>query len=156
MSRFRGLDSAVRGRVLAHCGDALLQEALHIETMGVAFAARMALLATTVEERMLYGFFAAEEATHLAGVSRFASRCPAEGPFLAMLDELIAEGDRATLVLVVQVVLEGWGLDHYRGLARACRGPALAGVLAPAVALKLALLPRATAALAVNGGHVGV
>ena len=128
-ARFRALERSAQERVVSHVSDALLQEALHIETMGVAFSSRMALLATSVEERMLYGFFAAEEATHLAGVSRFAERRPAEGPFLAMLDALIADGDRATLVLVVQVVLEGWGLDHYRGLARACREPALAGVL---------------------------
>ena len=57
-----------------HAGDSLLQEALHIETMGMAYAAKMLLLADTVEERAMYACFAAEEATHLAGVSRHAPR----------------------------------------------------------------------------------
>jgi hypothetical protein len=110
-------------------GDALLQEALHIETMGMAYAARMVLLADSVEERAMYACFAAEEATHLAGVSRHATRRPANSPFLTLLARLTEEGDRATLVLVVQVVLEGWGLDHYRWLARGCDDADLRSVL---------------------------
>ena len=86
-------------------------------------------LAETVEERAMYACFAAEEATHLAGVSRHAPRRAADNPFLTLLARLTEEGDRATLVLVVQVVLEGWGLDHYRWLAQGCADVDLRRVL---------------------------
>ncbi len=126
---FRAATPDIQRAVAARCGEAILHEALHIETIGMAYAAKMLLLSETVEERMLYAAIAAEEASHLAGVGAFVARRPAEGPFLALLGELVATGDRATLVLVVQVVLEGWGLDHYRALARSCRTPALTTVL---------------------------
>jgi tRNA isopentenyl-2-thiomethyl-A-37 hydroxylase MiaE len=114
--------------ILDRCADAVLQEALHIEAIGMAFAAKMLLLSDTVEERMLYSAFAADEARHLAGFLAFAERRATPGPFLASLAEWVETGDRATLVLLVQVVLEGWGLDHYRRLAQHCQNPALAPV----------------------------
>jgi hypothetical protein len=129
LAAFAEAPATAQRAIVARCGADLLHEALHIETIGLAYGAKMLLLSETVDERMLYAAIAAEEAAHLAGIAAFAARGPAEGPFLALLGELVAEGDRATLVLVVQVVLEGWGLDHYRGLARACRTPALARVL---------------------------
>lgn len=129
LSAFRGAGPDVQDAIVRHCGEGLIQEALHIETIGLAFSARMVLLADTVEERTLHALFAAEEAAHLSGLSRFGVRRPAQDPFLALLAELVAAGDRPSLVLVVQVVLEGWGLDHYRRLARASTDVALTDVL---------------------------
>ena len=129
LSAFRGASPDAQDAIVRTCGDDLLQEALHIETIGMAFSSRMVLLSDTVEERSLHALFAGEEAAHLAGLSRFGARRPSQNPFLALLAELVAAGDRPSLVLVVQVVLEGWGLDHYRRLARASTDVALTEVL---------------------------
>jgi hypothetical protein len=129
LTAFRDASPDTQDAIVRSCGDGILQEALHIETIGLAFSSRMVLLADTVEERSLHALFAAEEAAHLAGLSRFGARRPTENPFLALLAELVAAGDRPSLVLVVQVVLEGWGLDHYRKLARASTDVALSEVL---------------------------
>ena len=126
---FRAADAEAQARVLAHACEGVLQEALQIETLGMAYAAKMTLLAPTLEERSLYALFTAEEATHLTNVSSFVSRREVDSPFLDLLRQLTEQSDRAGLVLLVQVVLEGWGLDHYRGLARSCRDPGLTRVL---------------------------
>ena len=57
---FRSLSDESRYSVLMSSSRSLLEEALYIEQNGMAFAAKMSLLAETVEERMLYGLFAAE------------------------------------------------------------------------------------------------
>ncbi len=110
---------------------AALEEAYFIERSGMAFTAKMVLLSESVEERMLYCLFAGDEAAHLHEVSAFLGEPPTGtgGPFLDLLGELIEAGDRDSLVLVIQVVLEGWGLVHYRGLAEHCLDERLAAAL---------------------------
>jgi hypothetical protein len=136
VTAWRDADPSTREAVLVHAGDALLREACAIERLGLAFTAKMVLLAPSVEERMLYASFAADEARHLALLSGFRRGAlrgdvpppqeqDADNPFVDLLAEVIARGDRATLVLVVQCVLEGWGLEHYRRLADSCAVPAL-------------------------------
>lgn len=112
-----------RRAVLEACGRGLLEEAYFIEKCGIGYAAKMVLLAESSCERQLYGLIAGDEAAHLAAIGRFvepAGEAARDNPFLALLEELVEEGDRASLQLIVQVVLEGWGLDHYRGLRDAC------------------------------------
>ena len=126
--------SATQSAVLQRCAADQLEEALHIENIGMAYAARMLLGSDTIEERQLYATIAADEALHHAALTPFVPRLEAAGtrapaPFLSLLERLVVEGDRATRLLVVQVVLEGWGMDHYRGLARSCADPTLAAVL---------------------------
>ena len=118
--------------MLDACGRAVLEEAFFIEKTGIACAAKMALLAESTEERMLYGLIGAEEVTHLAGVAAFMHGerpAGADAPFLALLSEVVATGDRHSLQLVIQVVLEGWGLEHYRRLRLACVSPQLVELL---------------------------
>lgn len=123
--------------VLTRCAADQLEEALHIENIGMAYAAHMLLGASSLEERQLYATIAADEALHHAALAPFLGLAAGDGagggepaPFLCLLERLVVEGDRATRLLVVQVVLEGWGIEHYRGLARRCADPALAVVLA--------------------------
>lgn len=129
---FGGARAEERLAILEACGRALLEEAYFIEKCGIGYAAKMVLLAESSCERQLYGLIAGDEATHLASIARFVEpgeRAAADNPFLRLLEELIEEGDRASLQLIVQVVLEGWGLDHYRGLRDACGTPALRDAL---------------------------
>ncbi|MCU0541767.1 MAG: ferritin-like domain-containing protein [Oscillatoriaceae cyanobacterium Prado104] len=107
----------------------LLEEAYCIENAGVGYMAKMVLLAETVEERMLYGLFAADEATHLGQISYFLPEFELTNnrdPFLRLLAEVVEGTDKTVLLFVLQVVLEGWGLSHYRRLAKECRDRVLA------------------------------
>ena len=118
--------------ILGKCSAGVLEEALFIEQSGLAFGAKMGLLAESVEERMLYALFMSDEATHYHQVRRFlpglGAQCtPSE--FHVLLAQLIEEGDRESLVFTIQVVLEGWGLIHYRTLADNCLSPEFEGVL---------------------------
>lgn len=135
---FFGLDRVERVRdagpdaalaIARRCSDALLDEALYIERVGVGFAARMSLLAESNAERSLYAMFAADEAMHLAWLGGFRPDAGPPSAFHQALHTLAATGDRRTLQFVVQIVLEGWGIRHYRSLAEATPDAALAAVL---------------------------
>ncbi|OCQ99784.1 hypothetical protein BCD67_15000 [Oscillatoriales cyanobacterium USR001] len=117
--------------ILQFANHSLLEEAYYIENAGVGYMAKMVMLAETVEERMLYGLFAADEATHLSQISCFLPENELRrdrNPFLSLLAEVVEIRDKTVLLFVLQVVLEGWGLSHYRRLAKECRHPALAEV----------------------------
>lgn len=114
--------------ILARANRDLLHESCRIEQAGIGYMAKMVLLAESVQERMLYGLFAADEATHLAQLQPFCSPCDLscapelgrEDAFLLLLSQVLDSPDRAVLLFVLQVVLEGWGLSHYRSLAKGC------------------------------------
>lgn len=130
-SAFRSLDSERRRAVLGDCARGVLEEAFFIEKLGLAFAAKMALLAESTEERAAHCLFAADEAVHLAQVGAFIPE-PADDTndgFLRWLAEVIEDMPAQASRLLIQVLLEGWGISHYRELAKSCREPALANVL---------------------------
>lgn len=111
-------------QILQLASQALLAESYAIERAGVGYMAKMTLLAETTEERMLYALFSADETTHLAQLMPFVAEPDAlgdEDPFLQLLESLLMTGDRTALIFVIQVVLEGWGLSHYRTLSKHCR-----------------------------------
>lgn len=115
-----------REMVIAQSSQSLLEEALFIEQSGLAFGAKMALLSETIEERMLYGLFMGDETAHYQQVRQYLPNFGMDcrpSAFHQLLTRLIEEGDRETLVFTIQVVLEGWGLTHYRQLADGCLDP---------------------------------
>ncbi|HEY9694645.1 MAG TPA: ferritin-like domain-containing protein [Oculatellaceae cyanobacterium] len=109
----------------------LLEEAYFIEKAGVGYMAKMVLLAETLEERMLYALFSSDEVTHFAQISNFLPQQEILGKdnaFLSLLEEVAEIADKTVLLFVLQVVLEGWGLSHYRSLAKSCQNPELSAV----------------------------
>ncbi len=128
---FRALGTKHRQSVLAECGRGLLEEAYFIEKLGLSFASKMALFAETTEERALHCLFAADEAVHLAQVSSFLPELPerTSDSFLQWLAEIIAEMPPPGARLLIQILLEGWGISHYRALSRTCQEPALRNTL---------------------------
>jgi hypothetical protein len=106
----------------------LLEEAYFVEKAGMGYMAKMVLMAESIEERMLYSLFSADEAIHLSQIRGFLAVEPENtaDQFFQLLAELAEINDRAVLMFVIQVVLEGWGLSHYRNLAQDCQIPALA------------------------------
>lgn len=114
--------------ILELANRSLLEESYFIEKAGVGYMAKMVLLAETVEERILYGLFTADEATHLHQISHFLPETEVtrtDDPFLRLLSEVVESADKTVLLFLLQVVLEGWGLSHYRRLAKECRHPVL-------------------------------
>ncbi|MEB3356271.1 MAG: ferritin-like domain-containing protein [Synechococcales bacterium] len=117
--------------ILTLANQNLLEEAYFIEKAGMGYMSRMALLADSIEERMLYTLFAAEETTHFVQLSPFLANQPTgtRSSFLQLLAELVESEDKSVLLFVIQVVLEGWGLTHYRQLAASCQDVPLAHLL---------------------------
>lgn len=120
-----------QAEILRLCGANLLEEAYFIEKSGVGYMAKMVLLAETTEERMLYALFSSDEATHLAQISHFLpEKEPAgtDNAFLRFLADLVETDDKTVLLFVLQIMLEGWGLSHYRSLAKGCLNTELSSI----------------------------
>ncbi len=109
----------------------ILEEIYWVEQAGVGYMAKMVTLSETFEERLLYGLFAADEATHLGAISDFFSHPPVfhKDAFLGYLSSLLESSDKPLLITLMQVVLEGWGMTHYRSLANNCQDISLKKVL---------------------------
>jgi hypothetical protein len=128
---FQGFRHTEQAQILQLANQGLLTEAYFIEKAGVGYMAKMVLLAETTEERMLYGLFTADETTHLSQLCPLLPALPPVGtddPFLRLLADVVESSDKAVLLFVIQVVLEGWGLTHYRRLAQGCRDRTLAAL----------------------------
>ncbi len=105
------------------CSRALVEEVLLIEKCGMAFGLKMAVLSETVEERMFYNLMTVEETVHYHQVRQFLpdkGESVSPSAFHHLLSNVIEEGDRNSLMFFIQVVLEGWGLSHYKSLAQSC------------------------------------
>ena len=119
--------------ILRDCNASLLAEAYYIEKCGMYFAPKMCLLAESPREKMLYSLFAADEAIHFSWLAKFTSpKAIADylhNPFIQLLDKILQHEDKTTLTYIVQVILEGWGLNHYHRLLKNCQNAALKQVL---------------------------
>ena len=126
-TRFRDLPLPRQVAVTAALSEAVLREAQHIEVVGTTYAAKMALLAETLPQRELYSFFAADEARHLRLISALVGEPHLDwvqgNSFLGYLAQVVQDEDRETLVFLIQVILEGWGINYYSALARCARAP---------------------------------
>jgi hypothetical protein len=120
---FREASLEHKKTILHLCDRGLLEEAYFIEKAGMGYMAKMVLLAETTEERMLYSLFAADEALHFSQIKGLFVEEPiaSNDPFLNLLADVVAGEDKTLLLFVLQVILEGWGLSHYRHLAKGCR-----------------------------------
>lgn len=129
---YQSLKSEERQAVLLNCNQITLEEAFYIEKSGMTYAAKMALMAESNDERALYSLFCADEASHFNAINSFMPR-PARSfkrqAFLVLLDELLHHGSYPVLIYMIQVILEGWGLHHYRSLFQHCQNSELKQVL---------------------------
>lgn len=118
-----------REAILAGCSNGLLEEAYYIERLGMAFGAKMILLSSSVEEQSLYSLLTEEEAIHLQMISPYVPRSHKgrpKQPFLNFLEQILKDGEMDSLIYLIQVLLEGWGLSHYNALAQSCQEESLA------------------------------
>lgn len=101
-----------------------LEEAYHIEKSGMAYTAKMTLLSRTLQERELYSHFSEDEARHLSYLTRALSHISEDyksNSFLTLLDQIIRDGERRPLIFIIQILLEGWGIEHYTNMANECQ-----------------------------------
>jgi hypothetical protein len=119
-SAWKNLDDRTKKSILISLGKKILQEAYYIESAGMAYSGKMILTSRTKEERQFYCFVAEEEARHLRlleTIGEFKTG-PLDVPsFASLIGEIIQESSRKCHFLLIQVLLEGWGLDYYKDLS---------------------------------------
>ncbi|MEL6816109.1 MAG: ferritin-like domain-containing protein [Cyanobacteria bacterium J06598_3] len=127
---FQSSTAAQKNKILQIACQDMLNKVCLFEKVGVGYMATMTLLAETMEERMLYALFSADQAKHLVQLKPLLSHCDdilaVEAPFFKRLESLLESADRSVLLFIIQIVLEGWGLRYYRKLSRHCCNPMLA------------------------------
>jgi len=114
-----------------------LQEAHSIETAGMTFTAKMSLLAISEDEQILYSHFAKDEAQHLAYFNEMLAGYylnSNDDPFIRLLKNVIMSGSRRSLIFIIQILLEGWGIDHYHLMSFTCKHPLLKKILGKIIA----------------------
>lgn len=128
-SHFQKLQAHQKEEILQKLTQLNLSLSYWIEKSGHNYGAKMILLSDTLQEKSLYALFAAEEAIHLREFQNFMSFEPEwethQHPMLEFLSQVISEGEKPTLVFVVQVLLEGFGMGHYHSLKEDCLHPGL-------------------------------
>jgi rubrerythrin len=118
---WNSLDSDKRTKILRTMTENILREAYFIESAGMAYAAKMNLTSVTKEERQFFCFVAEEEAKHLRLVEslfdfdKSRNNIPS---FALLIGEIIQEASRKSHLLLIQILLEGWGLNYYKNLAK--------------------------------------
>jgi hypothetical protein len=122
-SLFKQAEEKKQHLILEKCSMNLICESYFVEKSASAYCAKMMLTAETTEIAQTYSMIANEEAIHLEWITPYmpiADRHVPKGHFLRFLSNLIEECDAQLLPYLVQVILEGWGLHHYKELARDC------------------------------------
>lgn len=126
LTGFQKASGAVQKEILKELALNRFLEAYNIEKAGMSFSAKMSLLAQSLNEQKLYSLFSAEEATHfhyIQGALNFSGVDYSADPFINLLNEIIISGERRPLIFIIQVILEGWGIDHYSIMEKSCLNP---------------------------------
>ncbi|MFI5342621.1 MAG: ferritin-like domain-containing protein [Chlamydiales bacterium] len=130
-SLFRQASNEQQCLILEKCSKNLLRESYFVEKSAFAYCAKMMLLAETTEIAQVYSMIANEEAIHLEWITPYIDieeRHRPEGEFFRFLSYLIEECDCNLLPYLVQIILEGWGIHHYKSLAKGCQNERLKSV----------------------------
>lgn len=123
-SIWKTLSEDKRNTVLVTLSQKILQEAYFIESAGMAYAGKMNLAAKSKEERAFFCFVAEEEAKHLRMVESLAifnTSLETIPSFALLIGEIIQEATKPSHLLLIQILLEGWGLNYYKSLAKCAK-----------------------------------
>lgn len=121
---FKSLSSEQKNNILVILSQKILQEAYFIESAGMAYAAKMNIAAKTKEEREFFCFVAEEEAKHLRMVeslANFNTSLENIPSFAMLIGEIIQEASKPSHLLLIQILLEGWGLNYYKSLQKSAK-----------------------------------
>ena len=128
---WKSLSVEVQKQILLKLGHKILQEAYFIECAGMAYAAKMNLAAKSKEEREFYCFVGEEEARHLRmveGLGNFETNLENIPSFALLIGEIIQEAKRASHLLLIQILLEGWGLNYYKSLQKNAKNETVSNI----------------------------
>lgn len=118
---WNSLESEKQNKILRSMTENILRESYFIEAAGMAYAAKMNMTSTTKEERQFFCFVSEEEAKHLRLVESlfdFDKTNKMIPSFSMLIGEIIQDADRISHLLLIQILLEGWGLNYYKSLAK--------------------------------------
>lgn len=118
---WKSLSDEYRKIILKSLGEKILQEAYFIENAGMAYAGKMNLSSRSKEERQFYCFVAEEEAKHLRMIENltcFNKSLENIPSFALLIGEIIQEATTPSHLLLIQILLEGWGLNYYKSLSK--------------------------------------
>jgi rubrerythrin len=130
-SFWKTLPEHEQNKILHDLSSQILQEAFFIENAGMAYSAKMNLLAQTKEERQFYCFVAEEETKHLRmieSLSNFDKSVDAIPSFARLIGNIIDNASAPASLLLIQILLEGWGLNYYKSLQKESRDQVASGV----------------------------
>ena len=128
---FQSLSKDKRNAILIQLSHKILQEAYFIESAGMAYAAKMNISARSKEEREFFCFVAEEEAKHLRMVealANFNTSLENIPSFALLIGEIIQEASKPSHLLLIQILLEGWGLNYYKSLQKSAKDENVANV----------------------------
>lgn len=120
-SAYKSLSAERKKEILISLGHKILQEAYFIECAGMAYAAKMNINSRTKEEREFFCFVGEEEAKHLRlveSLANFITSLENIPSFALLIGEIIQEASKLSHLLLIQILLEGWGLNYYKSLAK--------------------------------------
>lgn len=128
---WESLSQSIQKKILQKMTEHILREAYFIETAGMAYAAKMNLTSINKEERQFFCFVAEEEAKHLRLVEslfNFDKSTINIPSFALLIGEIIQEAKRNSHLLLIQILLEGWGLNYYKTLEKSCNNEIVSSV----------------------------
>lgn len=129
---WRSANSAARENLLIRCASNVLREAMGIEHEAMDYCAKRVRIAEDAVEKQVYCLMAAEEARHFHWLDSLVAPLganPAPDPFTVFLKRLVAEGTPLAQSYLLQVILEGWGISHYRRLGAGSGDPVVSRVM---------------------------
>ncbi len=130
---FKQLDDATQSQILKTCAQDLLNESYFIEKMGLEYCAKLTLLSPSSQSKQIFSLIGADEATHLQWITPFvpeSMRLAPTSPLLSIIRDVITLNNENLLYYLVQIILEGWGLEHYKQLSQYCLNPGLQKIFA--------------------------
>jgi len=128
VSHYQNLSQEYQEQLLYQLSDGLLMDSCHIESMGMNYCSKMNLHSRSEEEKIFYSFMAQEEAAHFLQLKpwfpkNYEGLMPSS--FCQVLQKIINEGDRRSCFLLIQILLEGWGISYYQSLKDLSRDDSL-------------------------------
>lgn len=129
---FNQLDDEKKTDILNKLGLDLLLGSFGIEKVGIGYCGRMSSTAETMEERLLFSMMGADEAVHyqlLCPYIPLELRSTYTSPFLSLMDQMLESDAPNILYYLSQIIIEGWGIYHYRALANQCMDPNLKAII---------------------------
>lgn len=130
---FQQLDDVAQFQILKTCAQDLLNESYFIEKMGLEYCAKLTLLSPCSQSKQIFSLIGADEATHLQWITPFvpeSMRHTPTSPLLSLIRDVVTLNNENLLYYLVQIILEGWGLEHYKQLSQYCLNPTIQKIFA--------------------------